>query len=132
VQIVGGETWIEPEVLRSLPAAALEGVVVATPLPIGSSDTGWADFVELYQTAYRRTLDNPYPALGYDAARLILREIARGRSDADDLADALNDLSDYRGATGVLSIENGRISRRPFLVRIRSGRPEPLPFGGSP
>jgi branched-chain amino acid transport system substrate-binding protein len=132
VQIVGGEAWIEPEVLRSLPAAALEGVVVATPLPIGSGDTGWADFVDLYQTTYRRTLDNPYPALGYDAARLILREIAQGRSDPEDLADALEDLSDYRGATGVLSIENGRISRRPFLVRIRSGRPEPLPFGGSP
>jgi branched-chain amino acid transport system substrate-binding protein len=132
VQILGGEAWIEPAVLRSLPAVAVEGVVAATPLPIGSGDTGWAEFVELYQSTYRRTLDNPYPALGYDAAKLILREIARGRTNADDLADALDDLSGYRGATGILSIENGRISRRPFLVRIRSGRPEPLPFGGSP
>jgi branched-chain amino acid transport system substrate-binding protein len=132
VQILGGETWIEPEVLGSLPAVALEGVVVASPLPIGSPDTGWSEFVDLYQTTYRRTLDNAYPALGYDAANLILRELSRGLHRPEDVANALEQVRDYRGATGILSIENGRISRRPFLIRIRSGRPEPLPFGGSP
>lgn len=132
VQILGGEEWIEPDVLRTLPGPAIEGVVAATPLPTGSEDTGWTDFVELYQTTYRRSLDNPYPALGYDAARLILREVARGRTRPGELADALADVRDYRGATGILSIEDGRITRRPFLIRIRSGRPEPLPFGGSP
>jgi ABC-type branched-subunit amino acid transport system substrate-binding protein len=115
-----------------LPVLVLEGVVVASPLPIGSADTGWSEFVDLYQTTYRRTLDNAYPALGYDAAKLILRELSRGLNRPEDLANALEQVRDYRGATGILSIENGRISRRPFLIRIRSGRPEPLPFGGSP
>lgn len=132
VQILGSGAWIEPAVLRTLPTTSTEGVVAATPLPTGSGDTGWTDFVQLYEATYRRTLDNAYPALGYDAAMLVLREVARGRTDADALAEALGDLREYRGATGVLSIENGRISRRPFLVRIRGGQPEPLPFGGAP
>lgn len=132
VQILGGASWLEPELLRSVPAMAVEGAVVATPLESEGADTGWNDFVALYERTYRRSLDNPYPALGYDAAKLILREIAQGRTRPDELARALSGIRDYRGATGVLSIENGRISRRPFLVRIRSGRPEPLSFRGSP
>jgi len=130
IQILGSEAWIEPQVLRSLPQPAVEGVVVATPLPAGNGSTGWSDFVALYESTYRRTLDNPYPALGYDAAKLILREVTRGHVRPAELAAALDEVRDYRGATGVLSIENGHVARRPFLVRIRAGQPEPLPFPG--
>jgi branched-chain amino acid transport system substrate-binding protein len=127
IQILGPEAWVSPEVLKSVPARVLEGVVVATPLIEGGGDeTAWTDFVQLYERTHRRTLDNAYPALGYDAANLVLQEIAAGRTRPRDVADAVANVSNYRGATGVLSVQNGRISRRPFLVRITSGRPQPI------
>lgn len=131
VQILGTEAWVSDDVLRAVPARVLEGVVVSTPLPEGDRETGWADFVDLYERTYRRTLDNPYPALGYDAARLVLRELAAGRTKPADLAASLAQVRDFRGATGVLSIEDGRVSRQPFLLRVRAGRPELLSPGGT-
>jgi len=131
VQILGTEAWISDEVLGTVSPAALEGAVVATPLLESDTQTAWQEFVRLYEQTQRRTLDTPYPALGYDAARLVLREIEQGHTEAGDLARSLARVSDYRGATGVLSIGDGDVSRRPFLVRIRSGRPEPLPSTGN-
>lgn len=130
VQILGTEAWVSEQVLRTVPAPALEGVVAATPLPESGEDTGWLDFVQLYERERRRTLDSPYPALGYDAAMLVLREIGRGRTERSALAEAVASVRDYRGATGVLSLEPGRVSRQPFLVRIRAGQPQPLPAAG--
>jgi branched-chain amino acid transport system substrate-binding protein len=130
VQILGTEAWISDEVLRAVRPSVLEGVIAATPLVQSGADTAWPEFVRLYEQAQRRTLDNPYPALGYDAARLVLQSIEQGNTSASDLAAAVARVTNYRGATGVLTIGNGQVTRRPFLVRIRSGRPEVLPFAG--
>jgi ABC-type branched-subunit amino acid transport system substrate-binding protein len=83
----------------------------------------WEEFVGRYEAAFRRTLDNPYPALGYDAARLILDQLPSGRARRADVARALGRLDGFRGATGVLSTRDGMITRDPFLVRIQAGRP---------
>jgi branched-chain amino acid transport system substrate-binding protein len=130
VQILGTEAWVSDAVLLRVAPAALEGVVAATPLLESSRETGWQDFVQLYERTQRRTLSSPYPALGYDAAKLLLLEIEKGRTSRRELADALASVQEYRGATGVLSISGGQVMRRPFLVRIRSGKPEPLPSAG--
>jgi branched-chain amino acid transport system substrate-binding protein len=130
VQILGTEAWVGDDVLRRVAPAMLEGVVAAKPFLETSTDTGWQDFVQLYENTHRRSLDTPYPALGYDAAKLILREIERGHTSRRELAESLEAVREYRGATGILSISSGQVMRRPFLVRIRSGRPVPLPFTG--
>jgi branched-chain amino acid transport system substrate-binding protein len=101
-------------------------------MPPDSSLTGWPDFVRDYETRYRRTLDNPYPALGYDAASLALEAIRSAGGRREDVATALERIRDFRGATGLLSIEDGRVTRRPFLVRIRAGTPELIPGGERP
>jgi branched-chain amino acid transport system substrate-binding protein len=132
VTVLGNEAWVSAEVLRTVAAGTLEGVVVATPMPPDSSLTGWADFVREYEARFRRTLDNPYPALGYDAASLALEGIRRAGGRREEVAVALRGIRDFRGATGLLSIENGRITRRPFLVRIRAGKPELISSGGGP
>ncbi|MGH7574081.1 MAG: hypothetical protein ACREM1_02985, partial [Longimicrobiales bacterium] len=72
---------------------------------------------------YRRTLDNPYPALGYDAARLVLESLPAGDVRPVDVASEIATIDDFRGATGVLSTRDGLISRKPFIVRIQSGQP---------
>jgi ABC-type branched-subunit amino acid transport system substrate-binding protein len=123
VQVLGSEAWVEDEVLRTVQPRMLEGVIAATPLFRSSDAVAWEHFVGLYEATYRRTLDNPYPALGYDAARLILSQLPSGRVTRAEVARAVAGVTDFRGATGVLSARGGAISRRPFLVRIQGGRP---------
>ena len=65
---------------------------------------------------HRRSLTNPVPALGYDAAVLALQALTSGNST----------VRDFRGATGVLSLQSGTVTRRPFLVRIDGGRLIPI------
>lgn len=127
--ILGNEAWVSDEVLRTVAPEMLEDVVAATPMPPDSSLTGWKDFVAQYEARFRRTLDNPFPALGYDAASLALEGLTRADGRRENMARALTQIRDFRGATGVLSIEDGRVTRRPFLVRIRSGIPQLIASG---
>jgi ABC-type branched-subunit amino acid transport system substrate-binding protein len=115
VQLFGTENWLS-DALRSVPRRVLEGAVVATPLWRESDAVAWKEFVQRYETRHRRSLDHPVPALGYDAARLAVRAL-NGGSIA---------VRDYRGATGVLTVQSDSVTRRPFLVRIQAGRFVPV------
>jgi branched-chain amino acid transport system substrate-binding protein len=115
VQMLGNESWVG-DAARRAPQRVLQGAIVATPLLEESSDVAWQDFVSRYETMYRRSLTNPVPALGYDAATLALRALTSGNSA----------VTDFRGATGVLSLHAGTVTRRPFLVRIDGSRLVPV------
>lgn len=138
VQVLGGEAWTSEEVLRQVAARYLEGVVAATPLYRPSRELGWRDFVALYESAYRQSLANPIPALGYDAATLLLTALG---GDREGMARRLAGTAELRGATGVFTIREGSVERRPFLVRIAQGELVPIapestlfrsPFPGGP
>ncbi len=126
IQILGSDAWASDQVLRMVQPNLIEGVVVAIPLQRDDPNTAWSEFVALYERTHRRTLDNPYPALGYDAASVVLSALAAGHTRRRDLADAVDGTSRFRGATGILSFRDGRVSREPFLVRIQSGRLAPV------
>lgn len=123
IEVLGLEAWVNDDVLHFLPGRVLEGVVAATPLYRTSPSVAWDEFIGLYEGTYRRTLDNPYPALGYDAARLVLESLPAGDVRPADVASEIATIDDFRGATGVLSTRDGLISRKPFIVRIQSGQP---------
>lgn len=128
VQVLGSEAWTREEVRRLVDPRYLEGVVAATPLLQTSSEVGWREFVVLYEQRYRRTLDNPFPALGYDATRLVLEALRSGGAERAEVARRIAETRGLRGSTGILSVQAGRLVRRPFLVRIQ-GR-ELVPIGG--
>lgn len=128
VQVLGTDAWASEAVLARLDARVIEGVVAAVPFLPTSDAVAWDEFVGLYEAAQRRTLDNPYPALGWDAARLVLGAIGdEQRPSRADIARRLGETDGFRGATGVLSLTDGVVTRRPFLVRIRAGRAELIP-----
>ncbi len=131
VQVFGDMSWTSPEVLRLVDARALEGVLAASPLDPAEGRQGVAvDFVERYEAAYRRTLSNPLPALGYDAASLVLAALPRRDATVKDVALRFSFVAGLRGATGVFSVYGNDIVRSPYLVTIRGGRlvPAPAPF----
>ncbi len=55
------------------------------------------------------------PALGYDAAALLLEGIRRGASTPGELLDTLEAMPGFSGATGRLFVDEGRIVRDHFV-----------------
>lgn len=129
VQIFGDEAWTTAEVRRVTPRRDLEGVIAVSHFPPDRADAA-ADpaFVELYETRYRRSLDNPLPALGYDAANLVLQALPSRMLTPDALARRFHFLAGIRGATGMLSVRAGGVIRTPYVVVIRAGELETAPF----
>jgi ABC-type branched-subunit amino acid transport system substrate-binding protein len=113
VQLLGTETWLAPAIM-SAHGRTLEGAIVATPLVRESPEREWQEFVNLYEQRYRRTLDSPIAALGFDAVAVAVR------AATGPLA------GEHRGATGVMALTADGVTRMPFLVRIQAGRLVPL------
>ena len=66
------------------------------------------------------------PAVGHDAALLLL-EALRGRPRTPaQLRNALEALRDVEGATGIFSVVGGRVVRRTELVYIDNGTLVPI------
>lgn len=129
VQVFGDEAWATADVRRVTPRRDLEGVIAASRFAPDRADEGAdPDFVAAYESRYRRSLDNPLPALGYDAANLVLQALPNRMLTPDALARRFNFLAGIRGATGMLSIRAGRVVRTPYLVEIRGGSLEPAPY----
>lgn len=126
IAVLGNDAWASEETLRLVEPQALEGVVVATSDARTLGTPEHEAFVTRYESTYRRTLDNSFPALGYDAATLLLAQAAARQNG--DVAQGLAPDTWYRGATGQIGVRDGIVVRRSRLVRIESGRP--LGIGG--
>jgi ABC-type branched-subunit amino acid transport system substrate-binding protein len=125
--VLGNDAWVAPEALRLVEPQALEGVVAATSDPRTVGFEEYEAFVARYERTYRRTLDNPFPALAYDAATLALAQAAARQGGT--LAPGIEPGTWYRGATGSIGVRDGVIVRRPYLVRVQSGRAVVLDAG---
>ncbi len=111
IQVLGTAAWTDAGVREAVATRHLSGVVVASPDL--ENPEGWDRFVQAYETRFRRTLVAPGGApAGYDAAALLLEAAQSGARSPSQLADALEDIRDFPGATGVLSVVDGRIVRR--------------------
>lgn len=128
VVMLGNESWTDEAVLREVATRFTEGVIASTPSPRQAGEGNWDDFVALYEGTFRRTLDNPFPALGYDAMRLLLHAVEAGADSPAEVAERLAGTHAFRGATGVISSSGGDLTRAPFLYRVLDGaltRPPP-------
>ena len=129
LQILGSEEWAAEELLRVIEPQHVEGVIAATPFLSGSDALAWDEFVGWYENTYRRSLANAVPALAYDATRLVLEAIA-GDTRPASVSSRMRNLNAIRGATGILTVRDGYVERRPFLVRIESRVPVPIRAAG--
>jgi ABC-type branched-subunit amino acid transport system substrate-binding protein len=128
VQVLGDDAWASASVRRVVPHRDLEGVIAASPLPAGSGDAmADPEFVALFEATYRRSLNNQLPALGYDAARVVLEALPRRLLTPAAMARSFELLTAIDGATGRLSVRGGALVRTPHLVVIRGGQLEPAP-----
>jgi ABC-type branched-subunit amino acid transport system substrate-binding protein len=120
VQVLGDAEWSDPQVLRLVEPRFINGTILSTFLHRSSTSVRWPEFVERYERRYRKGLqDNLVPALAYDATQLILAALPWGAPRRSAVARSFRRTLDLPGATGILSVETGIVTRRPFILEIR-------------
>ena len=129
IRVLGTAGWTEEDILSRVDNRHMNGVVaVSLQSPDGESE-GYRKFVEAYESYYQHTLLSEVPALGYDAAALLLQAIGMGANTSGKLIDNLSRISAFQGATGVISIEEGRVVREHFVICIQDGHIKTIPLG---
>jgi ABC-type branched-subunit amino acid transport system substrate-binding protein len=128
IQVLGTSGWTNPEVLKSVPSRHTDGVVATMPVSAGPGSPGYERFKAAYEAHFQRSLVSPIPALGYDAAILLLEAAKEGARTPAEMAAALENVHDVEGATGILSVRDGRVVRRTEVVRIEHGGFVPVVF----
>ena len=129
VRILGTAGWSDPGMLARVDTRHTNGVITSSPRrPEGESE-GHRAFVEAYELFHQRTLPSAVPELGYDAAALLLEGVRVGARTPDELFETLQQISNFPGATGLLSVEEGRIQREHFLVCLQDRRAQRVTLG---
>jgi ABC-type branched-subunit amino acid transport system substrate-binding protein len=120
-RLLGTSDWYDPE-LVSIARHHVEGAIFAahffpeSPLPFVQH------FAERFQSAFA-TAPDAFGAQGFDAANLVLVQLARQRNSREDLREGMLSTRAYPGVTGVLSIlADGNAHKRPFLLGVERGR----------
>lgn len=120
IEILGTSGWTDPQTLAAVDARHTTGVVATAPAGTGAGSLGQARFRRAYEEYFRRSLVGTSPAVGYDAALLLLEALRPGRIRPDDVATSFQSLEGVEGATGVFSIVGGRVVRLTNVVRIEN------------
>lgn len=121
IRTLGTSGWTDPQTLRTVDQRHTTGVVATAPLGGGPGSRGHDEFRQAFESHFRRTLVSPVPALGYDAAALLLEASRSGADSPARLRAALERIRDLEGATGTFSILDGRVVRRTHIVQIEHG-----------
>jgi len=125
VRLLGSSDWLDDDLLRGADRH-VSGAVISTPFFAGSD----VDVVREFVDAYQRTFDaipDAYAAQGYDAASLVLQQLAARRTDRQAVRDGLLAVRAFPGASGSLTMRpDGNARRRPFLLEVSGQRFTPL------
>jgi len=127
IELVGTSAWTHPGVLESVEPIYLNGVVATSQLGSGPFSPGRERFRVAYENHFQRTLVSGTPALGYDAALLLLEALRPGRVAPEEVRESFRSLVDVEGATGIFSVVDDRIVRRTEVVQIRNRSLDPVP-----
>ena len=122
IRVLGTTGWSEEAMLSRVDTRHTNGVVTASTQPPEGEWEGYQRFVEAYEAFYQRTLPDLVPALGFDAAGLLLEGIRRGASTPNALLDTLEAMPAFSGATGRLFVDDGRVVRDHFVGCLQERR----------
>jgi ABC-type branched-subunit amino acid transport system substrate-binding protein len=117
-QILGNDTWYQPEAIRLMPAAErayFEGVVLVSGY-LESHPTTRA-FADAFRRRYGRVPG--YAAYGYDAIRLLAAAWQDSGGDPAELGARLAAVTGYDGASGLISFApDHRANTELHLLRV--------------
>ena len=123
VPMLGGDGWDSTQ-LAAIGKDAIEGSYFSNHYSFQENRPEVKNFVEKYKTDYGQTPDG-LAALGYDAARLLFDAMSRATSlDGKTLAAAIAATKDFKGVTGLISMDADRNAKKSaVVVQLKGGVP---------
>ncbi len=120
IEVTGTSGWTDRRVLDRLLPRYTDGVVATAPVGATAGSPGLQRFREAYEEHFQRSLVSTTPAVGYDAALLLLEALRPGRITPGEVRTAFGRLEEVEGATGTFTVVGERVVRRTQLVRIQN------------
>jgi len=118
VRLLGSSGWNHPDLVR-IGRGHVEGAIFTETFHPDSEVPYVASFTEGFGATFG-TPPGSLAALSYDAARLVLVQLARGIQDRGALRQALLDVKAWPGVSGVTSMRSdGTAHKRPYLLGMR-------------
>jgi branched-chain amino acid transport system substrate-binding protein len=113
---LGGDGWDSPK-LYEIGGKALEGSFFSNHYSVDDPDPAIQAFIERYKKAYKGEVPDGLAAMGYDAALVLVDALKRAASlSGDDIRKAISETKDFRGVTGVISIDDNRNAAKPAVM----------------
>ncbi len=122
--LLGGDGW-DSEQLAAIGKEAVEGCYYSNHYAPDQPSEEVQAFVSKYREAYNGQTPDGLAALGYDAAKVLAEAMKRAPSlDGKDLQAALAATKDFRGVTGVISMDENRDAKKAaVIVQMKGGKP---------
>ncbi len=119
--LLGADAWNHPD-LVSIARKHVEGAYFTASFYGDSSVAYVREFADRYVETFGAPADD-FSASAYDAANLLLVQLARGVTSRRDLRDRILEVKGFPGVSGVLSMRSdGNARKRPFLLSVRRGQ----------
>jgi ABC-type branched-subunit amino acid transport system substrate-binding protein len=119
--LLGTEAWNHPD-LVSIARKHVEGAYFTASFYGDSAVGDVGEFADRYVETFGAPADD-FSASAYDAAKLLLVQLARGANSRQDVRDRILEVRGFPGVSGVLSMRaDGNARKRPFLLNVRRGQ----------
>lgn len=121
--ILGGDGYESPKLLELAGANALNEVYFSNHYSSMDNSEEVVKFKEAFKAKYNKDTD-AFNALGYDLAYFITDAIKRaGEADPEKIKDAIASTKDFKGVTGVISIdENHNPVKSITILKMVNGK----------
>jgi ABC-type branched-subunit amino acid transport system substrate-binding protein/predicted negative regulator of RcsB-dependent stress response len=120
-RLLGPDGWYHPDLVR-LGGEHVEGAVFVAHFFPDSATPFVRDFADRYRATFAQ-VSSVFAAQAYDAANLVLVQLARGLDSRQAVRDGVLATEDYPGVAGVTSMRSdGNAKKRPFLLGVENGQ----------
>jgi ABC-type branched-subunit amino acid transport system substrate-binding protein len=121
ITLLGPQGWYAPDLVE-IGRTHVEGAHFTAYFYPDSPIPYVREFAERFQAGFGRPA-GVFAAQGYDAANLVLVQLARGIGSRPGVRDGILYTRAFPGVTGVMSMRpDGNASKRPFLLGVERGR----------
>ncbi len=125
VPLLGGDGW-DSEQLAKIGGSAIEGCYYSNHYAPDQPTAEITKFVEKYKKTYNGQTPDGLAALGYDAGMIFAQAAKKaGSTKPKELRDAIAAVKDFKGVTGMISIDKDRNAKKAaVVVQMKGGEPK--------
>ena len=121
MRLLGPSGWYHPD-LVSIGRGHVRNAIVASLFFEDSEASVVQEFFSRFVATFHEQPDS-FSAGAFDAANLVLIQLANGLTTREGVRDGVLGTRTYPGVSGVLSIAgDGNARRRPFLLQVQRGQ----------